>query len=53
MICFVDSSGIQPTVGGRQGALAGRVESDEHEDDLSLAERVGDGQREFSGLSRR
>ena len=54
MICLVASSGTQPTEGGRQPAVvAGRVESDDDEDDLSLAESVGEGHLEFSGLSRR
>lgn len=54
MICFVASSGTQPTEGGRHpAAVAGRVESEDEEDDRSFAERVGEGHLEFSGLSRR
>lgn len=52
MICFVASSGTQPTAGGSAAPFAIiRPDSDDEDRVRSLAESVGEGHLEFSGLS--
>jgi len=50
MTCFVISSGTLPTEGGRILEVLGRVASEDDDPQRSMAERVGEGHLEVSGL---